>query len=135
MRASNKLCLALSVMAVTMTAYPVYAEFPSIPEWIPKFLGAQFNGVYQYMPDFHSPYEGPNSLSFQENRGKDFTQTYGLYLGSQLASRLQAYLDVEWFRGNGISDGVGLGGYVNGDVIRAGSSNLPKDPYVARLYL
>jgi carbohydrate-selective porin OprB len=87
------------------------------------------------MPDFHSPYQGPNSLSFQNGLGHGFTQTYGLYLGSQLSTRLQLYLDGEWFRGSGISNGIGLAGYTNGDVVRAGSSDLPQDPYVARLYL
>src|SRR5271157_664974 len=65
---------------------PMLSAVEALPEWMPKFLGMQFNGVYQYMPDFHSPYEGPNSLSFREGRNKDFTQTYGLYLGSQLTS-------------------------------------------------
>ncbi|HTZ39617.1 MAG TPA: carbohydrate porin [Syntrophales bacterium] len=111
-----------------------------LPYWFPKLLGAQFNGVYQYMPDFNSPYQGQNSLSVDNGRGRAFTQAYGLYLGSQLTSAqmtssLQAYLDAELFKGDGISDGVGLGGYVNGDVIRAGSLNLPKDPYIARAYL
>ncbi len=48
---------------------------------------------------------------------------------------MRKHLDVELFRGNGISNGVGLSGFVNGDVIRAGSSDLSKTPYVARLYL
>jgi carbohydrate-selective porin OprB len=52
-----------------------------------------------------------------------------------LAPGLQAYADFELFQGDGVSDGVGLGGYVNGDAIRAGSSNLPKVPYLARLFL
>jgi hypothetical protein len=39
------------------------------------------------------------------------------------------------FRGNGISHGLGLGGYVNGDLIRAGPAKLGQDPYLARLYL
>lgn len=105
------------------------------PSWFPQLLGLQFNGAYQNMPSFHSPYEGPNSLSFRDGGNHDVTTTYGVYLGSQLASTLQAYFDAELFKGDGISNGVGLAGYVNGDVIRAGSSNLPKDPYVARLYL
>ena len=29
-----------------------------------ELLGLQFDGVYQYMPGFHSPYQGRNSLSF-----------------------------------------------------------------------
>ena len=125
----------LVAMSIALTTEPAYAEEAATPEWIPKLLGMQFNGVYQYMPDFHSPYQGPNSLSFQNGLGHGFTQTYGLYLGSQLSTRLQLYLDGEWFRGSGISNGIGLAGYTNGDVVRAGSSDLPQDPYVARLYL
>ena len=100
----------------------------------PRLLGLQFNGVYQYMPPFHSPYQGGHSLSFLNGEGQDTTSTYGVYLGSQLARNLQLYVDVELFQGNGISNGIGLAGYVNGDVIRAGSSNLPKIPYLARYY-
>jgi carbohydrate-selective porin OprB len=66
--------------------------------------------------------------------GTQITQTYGAYTGSQLARGLQMYVDGEYFSGNGISNGLGLAGYVNGDVIRAGSSNLAKTPYLARLY-
>ena len=106
-----------------------------LPGWFPQILGAQFNGIYQNMPPFRSPYEGPNSLDFRNGLGAQITQTYGVYLGSQLAPGLQVYADGEFFHGKGISDGLGLGGYINGDVIRAGSSNLPKTPYLARLYL
>jgi len=108
---------------------------PELPSWFPKILGAQFNGTFQSMPPFRSPYEGPNSLSFRNGLGRQATETYGGYVGSQLAPGLQAYADGEFFTGNGISNGIGLAGYVNGDVIRAGSSNLPKAPYLARLYL
>jgi hypothetical protein len=104
------------------------------PSWFPKLLGLQFDGIYQVMPSFHSPYEGERSLSFHHH-AKDLTTTYGIYLGSQLSPRLQAYVDTEMFQGHGISEGQGLGGYLNGDVIRAGSSKLPKVPYVARAYL
>jgi len=108
----------------------------SLPTWFPKVLGMQFNGVYQNVPDFHSPYQGPNSFRATGGQDwKDATQTYGLYVGSQLTSTLQAYLDLELFRGNGVSDGVGLAGNVNGDVVRAGSSDLPKTVYIARMYL
>ncbi len=114
---------------------PVAAETTTEPAWAPKVVGMQFNGVYQTVPTFPSPYQGPNSFRTDEGKGRDFTQTYAVYLGSQLAQTLQTYLDLEYFRGYGVSDGTGLAGYVNGDVIRAGSSDLPKTPYVARLYL
>ena len=114
---------------------PENAKTSSLPGWMPQLLGLQFNGVYQYVPGFHSPYEGPNSFTVKNGEGNQFTETYGAYLGSQITSNLQAYVDLELFKGNGISDGLGLGGFVNGDVIRAGSSNLPEDPYIARMYL
>ena len=114
---------------------PDNAKTSSLPGWMPQLLGLQFDGVYQYAPGFHSPYEGPNSFTVKNGEGNQFTETYGVYLGSQITSNLQAYVDLELFKGNGISDGVGLGGFVNGDVIRAGSSNLPEDPYIARMYL
>ena len=101
---------------------------------MPRLVGAQFDGVYQNMPAFHSPYQGPHSLVFTNGEGQDVTHTYGVYFGSQLARNLQLYVDVELFQGNGVSDGIGLAGYVNGDVLRAGSSNLPKVPYLARYY-
>jgi hypothetical protein len=113
---------------------PVLQE--TLPDWFPKVLSMQFNGVYQNVPGFHNPYQGSNSFTATGAQAwKDATQTYGVYLGSQLTQSLQIYLDTELFRGNGVSDGVGLAGFVNGDVVRAGSSNLPKTPYVARLYL
>ena len=120
--------------ASTGAAAPILPE--ALPGWFPKVLGMQFNGVYQSVPSFHSPYTGQNS--FRPTGGQDWrdsTQTYGLYFGSQLTPAMQLYLDSELFRGNGVSNGVGLAGFVNGDAIRAGSSDLPKTPYVARLFL
>ncbi|MGA3209181.1 MAG: carbohydrate porin [Syntrophales bacterium] len=114
---------------------PVLSAIEALPEWMPKVLGMQFNEIYQYMPDFHSPYSGPNSLTTDNNKGHGSTQIYGLYLGSQISSSLQAYFDIEMAQGSGISNAAGLGGYTNGDVIRQGSADLGNGPYIARLYL
>jgi hypothetical protein len=150
----NKLCLAvlmmLAVLAVGTVAGEVWADEPErtipdwpkcpeengkdFPDWFPRLLGLEFDGVYQVMPPFHNPYQGPNSLSFKNGERQDVTHTYGAYFGAQLALRLQVYLDLGLFQGFGVSNGVGLGGYLNGDVVRAGSSNLPKIPYAARAY-
>jgi hypothetical protein len=111
-----------------------YADDYKMPEWMPKVLGMQYNEIYQNMPDFHSSYEGPNSLTTDNNKGHGSTQIYGLYLGSQITSSLQVYLDIEMAQGNGISNAVGLGAYTNGDVIRQGSADLGNGPYIARLY-
>ncbi len=47
------------------------------PVWFPRILGAQYNNIYQYMPPFHSPYQGGNSLSFRNGLGNQVTQVYG----------------------------------------------------------
>ena len=75
-----------------------------------------------------------DSLRFDHGLGQEMSQTYGVYLGSQVTRYFQTYLDVEMFQGNGLSRGVGLGGYTNGDVLRSGSADLGKAPYLARLF-
>jgi hypothetical protein len=106
-----------------------------LPAWIPKVLGLQFNGIYQNVPGFHSPYEGDHSFRTDGGEGHNITHIYGVYLGSQLAPSLQAYLDIEMAKGSGVSKGQGLGGYPDGDVIRVGSVDLGTGPYIARAYL
>ncbi len=107
---------------------------PGLPAWFPRLLGAQATFIYQNMPAFHSPYIGQDSLRFDHGLGQEMSQTYGVYLGSQVTRSFQTYLDVEMFQGNGLSRGIGLAGYTNGDVIRAGSADLGNAPYVARLF-
>ena len=101
--------------------------------WQVWLLGEQINLIAQDLQSFHSPYAGPNSL--RATGDQELSQAYGVYGGAQLGSRLQAYADVEWIAGNGISGASGLAGPTNGDVLRQGSVNLPKSPYVARAFL
>ena len=103
--------------------------------WIPKLLGMQFNGIYQNVPGVHSPYEGAHSFTTEGGEGHNITHIYGAYIGSQILTSLQAYVDIEMAKGSGVSKGQGLGGYANGDVIRTGSVDLGAGPYVARAYL
>ncbi|MBF0486787.1 MAG: carbohydrate porin [Nitrospirae bacterium] len=104
------------------------------PESFPKLLGLQFNGIYQNVPGFRSPYTGQNSFNTDGVFGHTLTHVYGIYLGAQLAPTLQFYFDYEMAKGDGVSGGHGLGGYTNGDVIRTGSGNIGSGPYVARAY-
>ena len=106
-----------------------------LPAWIPKLLGMQFNGIYQNVPGFRSPYEGVHSFKTDGGESHNITHIYGAYIGSQVLPSLQAYLDIEMAKGSGVSKGQGLGGYTNGDVIRTGSVDLGTGPYVARAYL
>jgi hypothetical protein len=111
---------------------PKAAETDSIDHW-PQLLSAQFTYVLQNQSPLHSPYEGP--LSLDPRGDTQPTYTMGLYLGWSLIEHLQVYFDTEKFMGAGVSNGTGLGGLTNGDVVREGANNLPKRFYVARVYL
>ena len=101
--------------------------------WQVWLLGEQINLIAQDLRPFQSPYSGRSSL--RATGDQELSQAYGVYGGAQLGSRLQAYVDVEWIAGNGISGASGLAGPTNGDVLRQGSVNLPKSPYLARAFL
>lgn len=111
----------------------------TLPEWFPKIISAQINGIYQDVPHFKNPYEGDNSFSVDKGYDPGGTIIYGVYFGSDLSSlithNLQGYFDVEMAKYKGVGQGIGLGGFVNGDVVRTGSVNLGEDPYIARVYL
>jgi len=134
MKMSKFYRIILIAAILNVFACLAYADDFKMPEWVPKVLGMQYNEIYQNMPDFHSPYQGPNSFTTNNNEGHGSTQIYGLYIGSQITQFLQLYLDVEMARGYGISNAVGLGAYTNGDVIREGSADLGDGPYIARFY-
>jgi hypothetical protein len=112
---------------------PVVTEATVWPRWFPRILGVQATVIDQGVLPFHSAYRGDKS--FTANGDNEISQTYGLYLGSQVTDRWQAYVDVEMFRGGGIGQATGLGGLTNGDVIRSGSVDLSHDPYIARAFL
>jgi hypothetical protein len=103
-----------------------------LPGWFPRVLGAQATVIDQGVLPFRSPYRDANS--FKANGDDQISHTYGLYLGSQLTTRLQFYFDLEMFKGAAISNATGVGGLTNGDVIRQGAIQLAKSPYVARAY-
>jgi high affinity Mn2+ porin len=105
----------------------------SLPEWVPRLLGAQFTFIGQDLRRFHAAYSGRNSL--RNDGDAEQTDTYGMYFGSQLTARWQFYFDVEMARGAAVGHATGLAGITNGDVIRQGSIDLGQAPYVARAYL
>ena len=102
-------------------------------DWRPQYLGMQATGIEQHLFPFPSPYSGAHSLTSAGASAE--TDTYGVYLGSQISERLQAYLDFEMARGTSPGNAVGLGDLTNGDVVRVGAVNLGEDPYLARGYL
>lgn len=101
--------------------------------WRPYLLGTQVNVIAQTLRPFRSPYAGTNSL--QATGDSKVSHAYGVYGGVDAGHGIQAYLDVEMIRGEGISRVVGLAGPTNGDVLRQGSIDLGSGPYVARAFV
>ncbi len=124
-----KLCAALGAAAYCL---PVLADPTPAEVWVPELVGAQYTGIVQHLSPFGADYSGPLSLTDAGDTQR--SHTFGAYFGMQMPAQLQAYLDVEMFKGDGVGHGTGLGGLSNGDVVRAGSG-LPKTPYVARAFL
>ena len=119
-------CLLLATL-------PLAAHADDAPLFVPQWLGAQYTFVDQNQSRVHSPYSGP--LSLDPNGSTARSHTFGAYFGVQLPAHLQFYLDLEMFKGEGVSGATGLAGLTNGDIIRSGVANLGKGPYIARSYL
>src|SRR5579871_2783897 len=98
---------------------------------LPYELSLQITYIDQQLYKFHSPYEGTNSLhAYNEN---EMTDTYTLYMGARLTQGLEAYVNPEMAWGKGLSTGLGLAGFTNGDIVR--NPSLGSAPYLARYFL
>lgn len=126
----QKVVCLQAILYLTPLAAPTVAAQDARP-WAPLLLGAQVTVIGQTLRPFAAPYNGVNSLD--PSGDTQATHTYGLYGGMRLTRWLEAYLDGEMALGGGV--GTGLGGLTNGDVIRQGSVDLAKVPYVARAFL
>jgi hypothetical protein len=104
-------------------------DLPAGP--LPYMVGAQTTVVWQWHPGFRSPYQGPHSL--RADADDAVSHSYGLYTGLRLLPWLDVYVDPEMIRGSGLTGGVGLTGFTNGEVIR--NPEAGQDPYLARAFL
>jgi high affinity Mn2+ porin len=93
------------------------------------WLSGQANFISQWHPAFHSPYEGPHSLSSEAQNATSRVLT--LFTGLRLTKTSQLLCDVQETGGHGIGEALGLAGATNLDVVR--NPELSKAPYVARL--
>ena len=105
--------------AVTMFPHSQTSRF-----WV----SGQDNIIFQYHPPFDAKYSGPNSLRSRSDNATSNVST--LFLGYQLSNQTEVFLDVEEASGGGLSDGLGLAGFTNLDVVR--NPLLSKAPYIAR---
>ncbi len=122
-----------SLLSLAVFAPCAHADDDDTRYFIPQLLDAQYTLVAQHQYSLTSPYA--SSLSLLARGDEERSHTFGAYFGVPLARNLQFYFDMEMFKGEPVSNGTGLGGGANGDVVHAGSANLGKGPYVARRYL
>ena len=110
---------------------PVLSMWPH-SETARYWISGQANSIFQTHGNFHSPYQGTNSLI--DDIETKASEVATLYLGYQLLpnSRYNTDLivDVENAGGRGISQALGLAGDTNLDVVR--NPNLSTAPYLAR---
>jgi len=123
---------AAGLLAAPMMSRALAFDAPSLPAApLPYLLGGQVTVVWQHQPAFRSPYQGARSL--RPDTEDAVSHSYTLYTGVRLRPWLDLYVDPEMIRGDGISGGVGLAGYTNGEVIR--NPEAGQSPYLARAFL
>jgi high affinity Mn2+ porin len=98
-------------------------------EWDRLWLSGQANFISQWHPDFHSPYQGKNSLTPEAQDASSRVLT--LYTGWRATNSTEFLCDVQETGGHGLSEALGVAGFFNLDVVR--NPQLSKAPYVARL--
>lgn len=99
------------------------------PETDRFWLSGQANFISQWHPTFHSPYQGPNSLSPEAQDATSRVLT--LYTGLRLGRSTELLCDVQETGGHGLGEALGVAGFMNLDVVR--NPTLSKAPYIARL--
>lgn len=107
----------------------------SPPTMFPHFatdriwLSGQANFISQWHPAFHSPYQGPNSLSPEAQDATSYVFT--LFTGLRINDSTEFLFDLQETGGHGIGEALGIAGFTNLDVVR--NPLLGKAPYVGRL--
>jgi high affinity Mn2+ porin len=93
------------------------------------WISGQANFISQWHPAFHSPYQGPNSLSPEAQDATSRLLT--LLMGVEVSGTTEFLCDLQESGGHGIGEALGLAGFTNLDVVR--NPSISKAPYVARL--
>jgi high affinity Mn2+ porin len=95
------------------------------------WISGQANVILQWHDSFPAAYSAKNSFrSASENAT---SKVYTLYLGYEVTKTTEVFLDIESAGGHGLSNALGIAGFVNLDVVR--NPTLGDLPYVARLML
>src|SRR5207244_852969 len=89
-------------------AVPAMFAHPETDRW---WISGQANWISQWHPAFHSPYEGPRSLSPQAQDATSRVLT--LFTGVRFTNTNELLCDVQETGGHGIGEAVGLAGGTN----------------------
>ncbi|MGH9377357.1 MAG: carbohydrate porin [Terriglobia bacterium] len=92
------------------------------------WLSGQINFISQANPSFPAAYSGTNSFGPKAQAATSRVLT--LYTGLKLNDSAQVILDIESAAGHALSNGAGLGGFTDLDIVR--TPNLGQAPYLAR---
>jgi high affinity Mn2+ porin len=108
-------------------ADPVVTLFPH-SQTARYWISGQSNIIFQWHPSFDALYSGPHSFRSQAEHATSNVAT--LFLGYEVGHTTEVFVDVESAAGGGLSDALGLAGFVNVDVVR--NPELGPSPYLAR---
>jgi high affinity Mn2+ porin len=94
------------------------------------WISGQANFIFQAHTPFHAPYSGPNSFHpYGENA---LSRTLTLYTGLRLLRFTEVVANFDEAGGSGLSDGLGLGAYVNADVV---DPDISRAVYLSRTFI
>ena len=102
----------------------MFPHFKSTRFW----LSGQMNFIFQTHPDFRADYSGPNSLHPRYEKATSRVMT--LYTGVRLNNSTELLVDIEEAGGAALSEGLGLAGNTDLDIVR--NPSLSKAPYLGR---
>jgi high affinity Mn2+ porin len=103
----------------------VPAMFPH-PKTDRLWISGQANFIFQWHPEFDSPYSGRNNLSSEAQSATSRVLT--LFTGLRLTSTSELLCDIQETGGHGVGEALGLAGFTNLDVVR--NPNIGQAPYV-----
>ena len=97
----------------------------------PFWISGQGNFIAQYHPRFYAQYSGHNS--FEHASEQAVSRILSLYLGYEFDKTTDLIVSPEETGWSGLSQGAGLGGFPNADVVK--NPQLSAEPYLARLWI
>ncbi len=106
------------------TVETMFPHFKNTRYW----LSGQMNFIFQTHPPFPAAYSGPHSLG--PNYEKATSRVLTLYTGMRLNNSTEILVDIEEAGGAALSQGFGLAGNTDLDIVR--NPSLSKAPYLAR---